>query len=313
MKEQESSPAPKNATEILLIGGPTASGKSRLAGSLSGQIPCEIINADSRQIYLGLSIGTGRPQQEALDSVPHHLYGFLNPNADFTAADFESLAAKKIEEISGRTRLPVLVGGTGFYMKAVLRGMWPVSPRNDVLRERLRRIHQKHGHLHRMLQRLDPESAVAVPPADTYRIIRALEIYFETGTPRSRLPRNQQERYNALKFYLDPGRAEMDSLIRQRTNQMFERGWVEEVESLLRNYPDFEELSACQSLGYREVISYLKGKISLDDCKQQIVQKTRQYAKRQLTWFRNQDNFVRLTSCEDFSKMTDSVLQWYRK
>ncbi|MGH9857972.1 MAG: tRNA (adenosine(37)-N6)-dimethylallyltransferase MiaA [Acidobacteriota bacterium] len=298
----------------MLIGGPTASGKSGLVLELANHIPIEIVNADSRQVYQQLRIGTSRPQACDLQQVPHHLYGFLRPDESFSAADFERLASDLIPQIAARNRLPVLVGGTGFYMKALLRGVWPVLPKNEQLRTRLRKIGSRHHpwFLHNMLARLDPESAAAIAPPDTYRLIRALEIYFQTGIRRSNLPVKQDERFNAMKFYLDLPREELHAKIVKRTELMFDQGWVEEVERLIALYPDFTELPASKSLGYREIFQHLSGEMTVEECKSAVVLKTRQYAKRQLTWFRNQDQFEPLPSEVSLHKLIDCVLQWYR-
>jgi tRNA dimethylallyltransferase len=298
----------------LLIGGPTASGKSGLVLALANHLPIEIVNADSRQVYQQLKIGTSQPEASDLQQVPHHLYGFLKPDDAFSAADFERLASALIPQIAGRNRLPVLVGGTGFYMKALLRGVWPVLPKNEQLRQRLRKIGDRHHprFLHNMLARLDPASAAAIAPPDKYRLIRALEIYFQTGIRRSHLPIKQEERFNALKYFLDLPREELHERILKRTEFMFEQGWIEEVEKLIALYPDFIELPASKSLGYREILQHLSGELSVEECKSAIVLKTRQYAKRQLTWFRNQDEFEPLSSEVSLHKMIDCVLQWYR-
>jgi tRNA dimethylallyltransferase len=313
-KAQGSSIDLKNAHKILLIGGPTAAGKSGLVLDLANHIPVEIVNADSRQVYGQLKIGTSQPQVSDLQQVPHHLYGFLRPDAAFSAADFERHASALITQIAARNRLPVFVGGTGFYMKALLRGVWPVLPKNEQLRTRLRKIGDRHHSrfLHNMLARLDPASAAAIAPPDTYRLIRALEIYFQTGIRRSNLPAKQEERFNALKYYLDLPREELHQNIVKRTELMFEQGWVEEVKQLMALFPDFTELPASKSLGYREILEYLSGEMTLEECKSAIVLKTRQYAKRQLTWFRNQDQFEPLPSGASLHKMIDCVLQWYR-
>ena len=281
---------------------------------LANNIPLEIINADSRQIYRHLSIGTSQPDRLDLEQVPHHLYGFVGPGETFTAADFERLASLLISQIAGRNRLPVIVGGTGFYMKALLRGVWPVLPKNEKIRTKLRKIASRHRNLflHEMLMRLDPASAAAIAPPDTYRVIRALEIYFQTGIRRSDLPSKQEERFDALKYYLDPPREQLHAAIVTRTERMFEQGWVEEVKQLLDLYPDFREMPASKSLGYREILQYISGEITAEHCRSAIASKTRQYAKRQLTWFRNQDQFEPVTSEVSLHKMIDCVLQWYR-
>jgi tRNA dimethylallyltransferase len=297
-----------------LIGGPTAAGKSRVALQFAEEIPCEIVNADSRQIYRNLSIGTSQPDSQDLQQIPHHLYGFLEPTEFFTAADYERLASNVIAEIISRRKLPVLVGGTGFYMKAVLRGVWPVAARNDNLRTRLRKIQSRHHEqfLHKMLTRLDPLSAPEIAPPDTYRIIRALEIFFQTGVRRSELPRNQEERYQALKYYVDPGKAVLHKNIEVRTDLMLEQGWIDEVRFLMARYPDFEKLPAAKSLGYQEILRYLRGESTLSECKEAVITKTKQYAKRQLTWFRNQDQFQAIPSSVPVHKIIETVIQWYR-
>ena len=199
-------------------------------------------------------------------------------------------------------------------MKAVLRGVWPVAAKNEELRKRLRRIHNRHHaqFLHKMLMRFDPVSAAAIAPPDTYRILRALEILFQTGVRRSDLPKNQGERYRALKYYVDPGKEALLQNIVSRTESMLEQGWLDEVRLLIARYPDFEKLPAAKSLGYQEILRFLRGETTFMDCKEAIITKTRQYAKRQLTWFRNQDQFQPILSTEPFHKIIDSVLQWYR-
>jgi tRNA dimethylallyltransferase len=313
-KDRVSSIERRNAPKIVLIGGPTASGKSSLALEIAREVGCEIINADSRQIYRHLSIGTSQPDLSDLQKIPHHLYSFLEPSEAFTAADFERRSSDLMVQIASRGRLPLVVGGTGFYMRALLRGVWPVAPKNEELRNRIRSIHSRRGafFVHKMLMRIDRESAANIAPQDTYRMVRALEIFFQSGIQRSRLARKQEERFCTLKYYLEPGREMLHRNIEERTDQMFSRGWVEEVNELMKLYPGFEEMPAAKSLGYFEILQHLNGRINLEQCKALINLRTRQYAKRQLTWFRNQDHFERVRSEEPLRKIIDSVLQWYR-
>jgi tRNA dimethylallyltransferase len=313
-KVQESSIERRNAPKILFIGGPTASGKSYLALQIARDTSGEIINADSRQIYRNLSIGTSQPDTDAVHEIPHHLYAFVEPSQEFTAADFEQKASEVISQIIARGNLPIVVGGTGFYMKALLRGVWPVGPRNEELRKRLRTIHDRHGafFFHKMLMRLDPESAANIAPRDSYRMIRALEILFQNGIQRSQLQKIQEERYNAQKYFIDPGREKLHQNIEQRTNAMLAGGWIEEVKQLIAQYPGFENMPASKSLGYSEILQHLNGKLNFEQCKEIINLRTKQYAKRQRTWFRNQDHFEPLSSEEPLYKMIEFVLQWYR-
>jgi len=296
--------------KLVLIGGPTASGKNEIARELSLRIPIELVNADSRQIYRGLTIGTNQPSAAEMGEVPHHLFGFLEPSESFSASDYERLAAPLIGEVLDRGRLPVVVGGTGFYIKALLKGGWHVPAKDPALRRRFRGIAEKRGNqfLHRMLQRFDVPSAAQIAANDVYRVARALEIYFQSGKKRSELRTEKPDRFEARKYYVDIDRAELNANIEIRTAQMFEKGWVGEVRNLIEQYPGFEEMPAARSLGYPEVIRFLKGELDFDSCKETIVTKTRQYAKRQMTWFRNQDQFIRLNSHE-LHKVFDSVIQ----
>jgi tRNA dimethylallyltransferase len=297
--------------EILIIGGPTASGKNELALAVARKLPSELINADSRQVYRELQVGTNQPSGDEKAEVPHHLFAFLSPETSFSAADYERLAFPLIGEIQARKKLPIVVGGTGFYIKSLLRGVWPVPEKDAVLRERIREIAQSEGnaYLYRILQRLDPESALEISVNDVYRVSRAVEIIIQTGKKRSEHRGNRTERFNAAKFYIDPGRSQLKKNVQARTIRMLETGWLEEVRGLLNRYPDFENFPAARALGYPEVIAFLKSKQTLEVTREQIIQKTMQYAKRQLTWFRNQDNFVRISSRDDLHKIVDSVLQ----
>jgi tRNA dimethylallyltransferase len=296
---------------ILLIGGPTGVGKNQLAKELALLFPGEIVNADSRQIYRELSIGTNQPSDQDKKSVPHHLYDFLEPSTHFSAAEYERLAIPVIDRILTRRRLPIIVGGTGFYMKALLKGVWATPPKDAEMNRRLNKISTRHGNAfaHRMLSRLDPVSAGQIAINDKYRVIRALEIFFQTGKRRSEVEVVREEQFDAGKFFLDQDRDVLNENIRKRTQQMFEKGWVEEVRGLLLKYPNFEQMPAGASLGYPEIIRYIRGDLGRADCEEIIVLKTKQYAKRQLTWFRNQDQFIRLNSQEGLYKMIESVLQ----
>lgn len=297
--------------KILVLGGPTGSGKNRAALEIAGRFPAEIVNADSRQIYRGLQIGTNQPSAMEMQEVPHHLYGFLEPVLDFSVAEYERLVVPLIAEISQRGNTPVLVGGTGFYIRAVLKGVWQVPKHDPELRHRLRRILGKRGkdRLHALLRRIDPASAAQIPHNDSYRVMRALEIYFQTGSRRSEIKHEEQDRFPAAKFFLDLPPADLASNIQIRTDQMFASGWVEEVRGLTERYPAFDAMPAARSLGYAEILLFLKNRISLEDCKNIVLRKTLQYAKRQRTWFRNQDRFEPVFSTNELHKKVDFVLQ----
>lgn len=295
---------------VLILGGPTGSGKSQAALEIASRYPAEIVNADSRQIYRDLVIGTNQPSDIEKQTAPHHLFSFLSPDQSFSVADYERVAYPTLQEILSRSKLPLITGGTGFYIKAILRGTWPVPEKDPELRNRLKKIETTKGkeHLHKLLQRVDRESSRKVPAADSYRVQRALEIYFQTGKKRSDI-QQPEERFSAVKLFLDPSPDELKQRILKRTELLFERRWIDEVRELLVRYPGFESMPASASLGYREIIHFLQGKISLEDCKDQIFRKTWQYARRQRTWFRNQDQFLSVESSEKLQKVVDSVLQ----
>lgn len=297
--------------KILVLGGPTGSGKNRAALEMARRFPAEIVNADSRQVYRGLQIGTNQPSPREMEEVPHHLYGFLEPDLDFSVAAYERLVVPLLDEISQRGKTPVLVGGTGFYIRAVLRGVWQVPEHDPELRRRLRRILGRRGkdRLHALLHRIDPVAASQIPQNDSYRVMRALEIYFQTGSRRSEIKHEEQDRFPAAKFFLDLPPTELALNIQSRTDQMFASGWVEEVRGLTERHTGFDAMPAARSLGYPEILLLLKDRISLEECKNIVLRKTLQYAKRQRTWFRNQDRFEPVFSAKELHKKADFVLQ----
>lgn len=295
---------------VLILGGPTGSGKSQAALEIASRYPAEIVNADSRQIYRDLVIGTNQPSDIEKQTAPHHLFSFLAPDQAFSVADYEQIAYPTLQEILSRLKLPIITGGTGFYIKAILRGTWAVPAKDPELRDRLKKMETEKGkqHLHKLLQRVDPEFSRRVPAADSYRVQRALEIYFQSGMKRSEIPL-KEERISAIKLFLDLPVDELKQRIQNRNELLFKNGWIDEVRKLLNRYPEFESMPASASLGYREIIHLLQGELSLDECKNLIFRKTWQYARRQRTWFRNQDQFLSVESSEKLQKIVDSVLQ----
>lgn len=297
--------------KVVIVGGPTGCGKNDAALEIAQRFAVEIVNADSRQIYRGLTIGTNQPTAGDLRKAPHHLYGFLEPDVDFSVAEYEGLAIPALQQIFGRKRLPIVVGGTGFYIRALLKGTWPVPKHDPELRSRLKKILARGGkeRFHHLLQRIDPESAKKIAPNDTYRVLRALEIYFQTGARKSEISHTRQDRFPAFKYFLDLDPDELRKRIESRTRQMFESGWIEEVRAILRQFPGFERMPAAKSLGYPEILQLLNGAQSMEECFSAILRKTIQYAKRQRSWFRNQDQFTRITSTKELHKIVESVLQ----
>ena len=278
---------------LLAVLGPTASGKSSLAIHLAKQFQGELLNCDSLQMYRHFDLGSAKLTGAEREGVPHHLLDILSPEEEFTAGEFARRAKEILSRVTSRGKLPVIVGGTGFYLRALVDGLFPGPARNRELRERLqRRAAQKDsGYLHRMLRRLDPPSAEKIHPHDTPKLIRALEVCLQAKRPISELfreGRDPLQGYRVLKLGLNPSRTALHEKINQRTSWMFENGLVEEVRGILaKGFP--KTVTPFQSHGYREALDYLEGKTSLEEAVKLAQTATRQYAKRQMTWFRKED------------------------
>ncbi len=277
---------------LLAIAGPTASGKSSLAIHLAKQFRGEILNCDSLQMYRYFDLGSAKLSVAEREGVPHHLLDILSPEEEFTAGEFARRAKEILAVVTSQGKLPLIVGGSGFYLRALLDGLFSGPARNRELRERLQlRAGQKDtGYLHRLLRRLDPPSAEKIHPHDTPKLIRALEVCIETRRPLSELfreGRDSLQGYHVLKIGLNPPRAELYEKINQRTRALFESGLFEEVRGILaKGFP--KTVSPFQSIGYREALEYLEGKTGMEEALSAAQAKTRQYAKRQMTWFRKE-------------------------
>ena len=278
---------------IYAIAGPTASGKTALGVELALRVGGEVINFDSVQIYKGIEIATAKPTAEEMRGVPHHLIDYVDPNVNYTAADWARDAAEKIAEVDSRGNVPILVGGTGFYLRTLRQPLFD-SPSTDAqLRERLREIHKKHGaeHLHRLLRKVDSELAATLPVRDYVRVMRGLEVYFQTGEMLSRKqPQRPQPPDFASQirlFVLTPPRDELYAKINARTERHFAAGLVDEVKQLL-SAGVRDDTNALGAHAYRRVCEYLRGERTLDSAIERSKQDVRNYAKRQLTWFRKE-------------------------
>lgn len=287
-------------TPLLVITGPTASGKSELALQLALRLGGEIISADSAQVYRGLDIGTAKPTARERRLVPHHLLDIIDPTQRFDVASFQAMTDRLAAEISQRGRLPILAGGTGLYIRAVIeRFVFQPLAHDPELRRRLYGKGAQDGShaLHRELQRVDPDSARRIHPNDLRRIVRALEVYYLTGTPLSRAQYHDptSNPYDALVIRLSVPRPLLYRRIERRTNGQIAAGWIAEVRALLRRFPP--SAPGLQILGYRELVSYLQGAGSLDDTIAEIKKNTKHYARRQLTWLKKErsDEIVDVT------------------
>ena len=277
---------------LVVILGPTASGKSALAIEVARRWGGEVVCCDSTQLYRHFDIGTSKVRGPEPRGVPHHLMDLLEPHEVFTAGDYRRRALEVLADLRRRERLPVLTAGTGLYLRALLEGLADAPGRSEELRERLRRRARTRGseYLHRMLARLDPPTAARVAPRDAAKLIRAIEICLGAGRPMSevlREPRPRLEGFQPLKIGLLPPRAALYDRIERRTRAMLAAGWLEEVRSLLARGFD-PRLKPFQFIGYSELRSHLAGVVDLETAARAIQQATRRYAKRQITWFRRE-------------------------
>lgn len=266
---------------LVVIGGPTAGGKSRLALELARRFRGTLLVGDSRQIYRGFDIGTAKPTREEQAAVPHRLVDLAEPDAPVTVAQYRLQALRAIDEILLEGRLPMLVGGTGLYLRAVMGDLEipPVAP-DPVRRERL----LAQGRLHERLRQVDPAAAVRIHPNDHHRLVRALEVYEVTGQPISVWQaRRHESPFRVVFLGLAPERKSLRERIADRTQRMIAQGWLAEVRSLVAQYG--EDLPMLDTLGYAELLPVVRDERSLQEAMGLIIQNTCRYAKRQLTWF----------------------------
>ncbi|HYV19177.1 MAG TPA: tRNA (adenosine(37)-N6)-dimethylallyltransferase MiaA [Verrucomicrobiae bacterium] len=277
---------------ILVIVGPTAVGKSACAMEAASRFGGEILSVDSMQVYRGLDAATSKPSQEDRRRVPHHGLDLAEPGDDFSMGDFVRAAEAAVEDVAARVRLPILVGGTGLYLRAFLRGMAEAPHRVPSLRARLNRIAVRRGapYLHRMLQRLDPRSAARLPERDRQRLVRALEVRFTARRALSDLIEAEPfgaDRFPAVKLGLTMERRRLYERIDARADGFFARGLLEETRGLLARGVR-RDANAFKAIGSREALAHLDGTMTLDEARAETRLRTRRYAKRQWTWFRNE-------------------------
>lgn len=278
---------------VIAIVGPTASGKSTLGIEVALRLGGEIINCDSVQVYREIEIATAKVPIEERRGIPHHLIDFVSPSINYTAGEWAREAAAKIDEIESRGKVPILVGGTGLYIRALRNPFFP-SPQTDVeLRRRLNDIRELRGaeYLHRLLQKLDPASALQLYPRDWPRVQRAIEVRLQTGQPMSEQKAQRSKAPESTRrlrlLVLNPPRADLYARINERTEVHFAAGLVQEVEKLLaRGVP--ANSNALGAHGYRRVVEYLQGRRDLESAIEQTKLDIRHYAKRQVTWFRKE-------------------------
>jgi len=290
---------------LLVILGPTGSGKSALAIALAERFSGEVVSCDSVAVYRNFEIGTAKPSRDDRVRVPHHLIDVAGPDEPFTAGEYARQARAAIADISNRGRLPIVVGGTGLYLRALLEGLFPGPQRSDELRERMRSRAVERGseYLHRVLQRLDPASAAKIHPNDAPKLIRAIEVCLTARSPMSGLWREQGRDplrgFRILRIGLNPPREQLYDRINHRAAQMFADGLVAETQSLLQRYGDARELTPMHSLGYKQALQHLRGELTLEQVIAAAQQGHRNYAKRQMTWFRREPDVTWLEGFGD--------------
>ncbi len=306
------SPAPSKVQPLAVVLGPTGSGKSALALEIAERLGGEIVNCDSLQLYRGFDIGTAKPSPEERLRVPHHLFNILDPAQTFGAGDYAAAARPVLREITARGRFPVVVGGTGFYLRALVEGLFAGPARNDELREQLRRReHRRPGFLHRALARLDPAAAGRIHANDENKLTRALEVCLMARRPMSELfaeGRDPLTGYRTIKVVLDPPRAALQHKLNRRCYRMLEEGLIQEISLLLLSGLS-PKSKPFESIGYKEVLAYLIGELSLPEAIELMQRNTRRYAKRQLTWFRRESDARWVSGFGTEPEVMNSVLE----
>jgi tRNA dimethylallyltransferase len=300
--------------KILVLAGPTASGKTALALRIAGSTASEIISADSRQIYKHLTIGTAKPPIEQLQQVPHHFIDLLEPDQTFNAGQFQEQSRRVVDQVLDRHALPVIAGGTGLYVRALVDGFFEQPEISGTVRTQLEERLEREGKeaLFNELRSVDPESAAGMDATKYRRVIRALEVYHETGTPISQFHRQHavQQRYDSHWYGLLWDRAVLYHRIDRRVDRMMDEGFLDEVMRLKAMGFD-DRFQSLQTVGYKEAFSYLRKEITKDRMIELMKQNTRRFAKRQMTWFRKESRMTWLSiSHEDqISGYAEKIIQ----
>lgn len=296
---------------LLVIGGPTASGKTALAVELAKRLDGEIVSADSMQIYKYMDIGSAKPDEEEKEGIPHHLMDVAEPTENFSLGDYLILARNTIADIYKRGKLPVLTGGTGLYINSLINNIELTDEQNtNEIREKLTEFSKINGNeaLHNKLREVDPESAERIHPNNVKRVMRALEIYETTGKTMTESLKDSVKPpiYKAVQYGINYDREVLYDRINHRVDIMIEQGLVDEVKKLVEMGCRRDNTSM-QGIGYKEVMDYLDGKVTLEEMAEEIKQATRRYAKRQITWFKRNDMIWLDAEKIDFDTLADEI------
>lgn len=277
----------ENKQKVIIIAGVTGVGKTATGVFLSKKLGGEVISADSIQVYKGFDIGSAKVTKEEMQGVTHHLIDIKNPHEEYSAGEFARQAEEKVIDINNRGKIAIIVGGTGLYISSFL---FPLSSNCERDEEfRLQMLNKSNQELYDMLLKIDPKSAESINIKQTDRIVRALEIYHLTGKKKSELTRDFSSKYDYLLLFLNRDRQEVYDVINKRVDKMFESGLIEEIKGILNQGVD-KDAPAFKGIGYREVLGYLNGNLSFEECSELIKKNTRNYAKRQITYFKKLPN-----------------------
>lgn len=299
---------------LIVLTGPTAVGKTELSIALAKAVDGEIISADSMQVYRYMDIGSAKIRPEEMQGVPHHLVDILKPEEEFHIVRFQEMAKQAMKEIYEKGRIPILVGGTGFYIQAVTRDIdFTEASQEDGYRKELEKMAEEKGasFLHEMLEQVDPVSAGEIHANNIKRVIRALEFYHQNHTPISAHNEEQKERqspYNLAYFVLNAPRDILYERIDKRVDEMMQNGLLKEVESL-KSMGYHRGMVSMQGLGYKEILAFLDGEYSLEEAVRILKRDTRHFAKRQLTWFRREQEVVWVNK-DEFSYQEEEILKY---
>lgn len=300
--------------KVIVIIGPTASGKTSLSIELAKQIKGEIISCDSMQIYKDMDIGSAKPTKEERQGIKHYLIDEVLPTERFSVAEYKKRAEKAIEEILAKGKMPIVVGGTGLYVNSLIDGIeYDSMPLDETYREKLMKMAEKEEGLKKLYEqakKIDEEAIQKISPNDKKRIVRILEIYHTTGknkTEQEKLSRQKEVKYDYKIFVLNIERPILYERINKRVDIMLEQGLIEEVKNLIQKYPTFP--TAMQAIGYKEMVEYLKHQITKEEAIEKIKQESRRYAKRQITWFKRIPNTKELNGLEDTQNNIHIILE----
>ncbi|MGP8156828.1 MAG: tRNA (adenosine(37)-N6)-dimethylallyltransferase MiaA [Candidatus Acidiferrales bacterium] len=303
-----------NLTRLVVVLGPTASGKSALGIALAERLGGEILVCDSTQVYRHFDVGTAKVPPALQRGIPHHLVDLVEPAEVFTAGEYRRRAVATLEDLRGRGRVPILTAGTGLYLRALLEGLADAPGRSEELRERLRRKAREHGpqHLHGILARVDGEAAARIAPRDTQKIVRAIEMRVLAGKPVGEIHRGGREGlagYEVRKIGLLPARAALYARIDARARSMMEAGWIEEVRGLIAaGVPS--DVKAFQFIGYSQLREHVEGRMERQEAVRSIQQATRRFAKRQITWFRKEQGVHWLSGFGDEPGVVEAAFNY---